>query len=89
MNGETPVVAIQVEFWRGEIVSDDEVDAVAEEEEEEENDGEKNVTKGSFVNMDIVVELEDYVFDIDHFVLVTTGDEEFKNAPHQQRRPRY
>ena len=86
MNGETPVVAIQVEFWRGEIVSDDEVDAVGDEDEEDE---EENVTEGSFVNMDIVLELDDYVFDIDHFRLVTTGDEEFKNAPHQQRRPRY
>lgn len=83
MKGETPVVAIQVELWRGEIVSDDEIDVVGEEDEEE------NVTEESFVNMDIVLELEDYVFDIDHFVLVTTGDEEFKNAPYQQRRPRF
>ena len=83
MNGETPIVAIQVELWRGEIVSDDEIDVVGEEDEEE------NVTEESFVNMDIVLELEDYVFDIDHFVLVTTGDEEFKNAPYQQRRPRF
>ena len=83
MNGETPIVAIQVELWRREIVSDDEIDVVGEEDEEE------NVTEESFVNMDIVLELEDYVFDIDHFVLVTTGDEEFKNAPYQQRRPRF
>lgn len=83
MKGETPVVAIQVELWFGEIVSDDEIDVVGEEDEVD------NVTEGSFVNMDIVLELEDYVFDIDHFVLVTTGDEEFKNAPYQQRRPKY
>lgn len=86
MKGGTPVVAIQVTFWLGEIVSDDEIDVVGEEDEE---NYEENVTEGSFVNMDIVLELEDYVFDIDHFVLVTTGDEEFKNAPYQQRRPRY
>ncbi len=83
MNAETPIVAIQVELWRGEIVSDDEIDVVGEEDEEE------NVTEESFVNMDIVLELDDYIFDIDHFVLVTTGDEEFKKAPHQQRRPRF
>jgi len=83
MNAETPIVAIQVELWRGEIVSDDEIDVVGEEDEVD------IVTEGSFVNMDIVLELEDYVFDIDHFVLVTTGDEEFKNAPYQQRRPRF
>lgn len=83
MNAETPIVAIQVELWRGEIVSDDEIDVVGEEDEEE------NVTEESFVNMDIVLELDDYIFDIDHFVLVTTGDEEFKNAPYQQRRPRF
>lgn len=85
MKGETPVVAVQIEFWLGEIVSDDEVDVVDYEDGQDEED---NVTEGSFVNMDMVLELDDYIFDIDHFRLVTTGDEEFKNAPYQQRRPR-